>query len=203
LFARLRAQTGIWAPAGAEDWRRHDILLGALLLAFLAIAPAVAQTSKDAPGRLTPTGATSACLGQPTTPICAAETLLACLARSEARLCRAIGLAPPAPVPDGVPQIEYVIERVSVIRPADVTDDLKDLEWYKPGYTLIELLRRSCPATQADCGDESWDGVQVYLRNRGGGAAPHWEVVHWRSDAEQDVAPQEPENFQEPKPPAR
>lgn len=172
--------------------------LAALAMAIAAVpAPrAAAQTAKETPGRITPTSATSPCVGRPETSVCAAETLLACLARSDAGLCRAVATPAPAPLPDGVPQTEYVIERVSVIRPADVTDDLKELEWYKPGYTLIEMLRRSCPATQADCGDESWEGVQVYLRHQRSGAAAGWEVVHWRADSEPDTPPQEPENFQ-------
>jgi hypothetical protein len=164
-----------------------------------AAIPALAQSSKGAPGRLTPTMATSICIGQPRTPICAAETLLACLARTDAALCSTVGVPPPAPLPDGVPQIEYVIERVSVIRLEDVTDDLKELDWYKPGHTLVELLRRACPAAQTDCQDESWDGVQVYLRDRTGA----WEIVHWRSDSEQDTPPQEPENFQKTGAPGR
>lgn len=177
-------------------WRTPAI---ALALALSAMVPAAAQTTKETPGRLTASAATSRCLGEPATPICATETLLACLARADATFCRAVAATTPAPPSDAAPQVEYVIERVSVIRQSDITDDLKDLEWYKPGYTLVELLRRACPASQADCGGESWDGMQVYLRNRGAG----WEIVHWRSDAEQDTPPQEPDNFQRPNAPAQ
>lgn len=183
-------------PFGA--WRA---LATALAVSLSAAAPAAAQSIKDASGRLTANLATSRCLGEPATPICATETLLACLARADAALCRAAAISTPAAPSDAPPQIEYVIERVSVIRQADVTDDLKDLEWYKPGYTLVELLRRACPASQADCRNENWDGMQVYLRQRGD--APAWEIVHWRGDAEQDTPPQEPDNFQRPNPPTQ
>lgn len=171
----------------------------ALCATVLWMQPAAAQT-KAAPARISPAGATSACLGQASTPVCAAETLLACLARGDAGLCRTVMPAMSVPQPNGLPQVEYVVERVSVIRGSDVTEDLKDLDWYKPGYTLVEIMRRACPASESDCGAESWDGVQVYLRR---GADSRWEIVHWRSDAEPDTPPEDPENFQTATIPAR
>lgn len=165
---------------------RAALLLGTLLLASL---PALAQTPKPAPGRITVDTATSQCLGAPATPSCAAETLLACLARGEAALCRAVGAATPTRSGEPV-QVEYVMERVSIIRPEDVTDDLRDLEWFKPGYALVEAQRRLCPASAGSCDGESWEDVQVYLRQRQDAAPPVWEIVHWRSESEPDV-PQE------------
>ena len=172
------------------------------VLLALAALPAAAQSAKESPGRIAPGSATSQCIGQPETPICAAETLLACMARGDASLCRSVLATAPQPLPNGVPQLEYVIERVSVIRPESVTDDLKDLEWYRPGYTLVEMLRRTCPASDVSCSTETWEGVQVYLRRRGGGTGP-WEIVHWRSEGEPDTPPDEPENFQTATSPAR
>lgn len=177
---------------------RHTVML-LLAAGVLASTYAIAQTAKDSPGRITKSTATSRCIDEPSTPVCATETLLACQLRAEAALCRSVGAAIPASPADGAAQIEYVIERVGVIRPEDISEDLKDLDWYKPGYTLVELLRRTCPASQLDCRDESWEGVQVYLRSRGAG----WDIVHWRSDAEQDTPPEEPDNFQRPNAPAQ
>ncbi len=120
--------------------------LALALACALPVLAAMAQTSKEAPGRIGPEAATSTCLGAPATPACATETLLACLARGDAALCRAVGAA--TPPRSGEPQqTEYVMERVSLIRPEDVTDDLRDLDWFKPGYALVEAQRRACPAS--------------------------------------------------------
>lgn len=167
-------------------------LLGGLVLAAPAAGPALAQSSKDKPGRVTPTETTSRCLGTPRSPVCGAETLVACLTRGEAGLCRAV--AAPTPARSAEPmQVEYVIERESIIRPEDVTEDMRDLDWYKPGFALVEMLHRACPASQAAC-DETWDDLQVYLR-RAPADEGRWEVVHWRSDTEPDRGPDLPEAF--------
>lgn len=169
-----------------------------LVTACLA-APARAQTSRDAPGHITPTTATSTCIGGVATPVCTAETLLACLARHDDSLCRRVGVAPPARRLDnaGQIQIDYVIVRVSVIRPEDISEDTRDLDWYKPGYTLIEMDRRACPATQPRCdSDEDWDDLQVYLRPAP--APGTWQVVTWRSESDPDLVPDIPDAYQHP-----
>ena len=146
-----------------------------------------------------PATATSTCIGASTTPVCAAETLLACFARADDALCRRVGAVPPARRIEnaGSIQIDYVIVRISVIRAADITDDTRDLDWYKPGYTLIEMDRRTCPATQPSCDSDSWDDLQVYLR-REPGAERGWQIVAWRSESEPDLAPDIPDAFQHP-----
>lgn len=175
---------------------RLTVTVAVLLLALPAFnLSAGAQTSKESPGRITPVSATSACIGGATTPSCATETLLACLTRGDAALCRAVSAAAP-PRPAGEPmQTEYVLERVSIIRVEDISDDLRDVEWFKPGYALVEALRRACPAASASCEDESWDDLQVYLRQRPGAEPAQWEIVYWRSDSEPDVSPELPDDF--------
>lgn len=173
-----------------------------VILAVVAFAgSAVAQMSRSAPGHITPTSATSGCIGAATTAVCAAETLLACLARGDASLCRAVGAVPPARRVEnaGRIQIDYVVVRVSVIRPEDITDDTRDLDWYKPGYTLIEMDRRACPAEQSHCDSDDWDDLQVYLK-RGADAERPWQVVTWRSETEPDLAPEIPDSFRGPPP---
>ncbi|MBV8536997.1 MAG: hypothetical protein JO128_15460 [Alphaproteobacteria bacterium] len=161
---------------------------------------ALAQSSRAKPGHITPTGATSTCIGTATTPLCAAETLLACLARGDESLCRRVGAVPPARRLDnaGNIQIDYVVVRTSVIRPEDITDDTRDLDWYKPGYTLIEMDRRACLADQAACDLDTWDDLQVYLRKVVGADHTLWQVVFWRSESEPDLAPDIPDAFQHP-----
>jgi hypothetical protein len=155
-----------------------------------ALAPTAHAQSKAAAekvGRIDAAHASSACIGSAGSPVCATETLLACFARAQPDLCAKVGTEPRAGE-KGPGTIEYVIDRVSVIRAEDITEELRDVEWFKAGYTLIELRRRNCAAA---CGDESWEDMQVYLRPHGSG----WAVVAWRGELEQEGAPEEPENF--------
>lgn len=172
-------------------WLRGAATLAVALLAL----PVAAQTSKESPGRITPTAATSACIGGAATPNCAAETFLACLTRGDMTLCRAVNAAVPQRAAGEPIQTEYVLERSSLIRPEDVTEDLRDVEWFKPGFALVEAQRRVCPADIASCADESWEDLQVYLRRRDDAATVAWDVIHWRSDSEPDMAPELPDDF--------
>jgi hypothetical protein len=164
-------------------------------LALVCLLPpsAHAQTKKAAEkiGHITQTQATSACIGGAGSASCATETLLACFARADKSLCEKVG-ADPRGIRDPAP-VEYVIDRVGVIRQEDITEDMRDLEWFKPGYTLVELRRRSCAAP---CGDEPWEDMQVYLRQRGSA----WEVVNWRAEVEEDEVPETPEDLKPAKP---
>jgi hypothetical protein len=168
------------------------IFFGGLALAlWLATAPAAAQTkpAEAKVGLVAPGAATSLCIGSATSPVCMAETLLACFARAEAGLCAKVGADPHAGRREpGL--IEYVIERVNVIRAEDVTEDMRDVDWFKAGYTLVELRRRNCPAA-AGCAGEPWDDLQVYLRPRGSA----WEMVAWRGESEPEGAPEIPDAY--------
>lgn len=171
---------------------RHIVLAVLLVCAGAARAQ---ETSIDKPGRISASAATSTCLADPRTPQCATETLLACLTRAEARYCRAVGIGEVAP-PEAPIVTEYVIERVSVIRPEDVTEDLRGLDWFKPGFALVEVLRRSCAAPARACVDEEWEEIQVYAKPAGG----RWEIVTWRGENEPDGAPDIPDNYRPPPP---
>lgn len=159
-------------------------------LASMATAQAYAQSKPPADkiGRIGPGQATSGCIGSASSPVCSTETLLACFARAEPALCAKVG-ADTRPAGREAGAVEYWIERVSEIRAEDITEDLRELEWFKAGYTLVELRRRGCAAS--GCTDESWEDMQVYLRPRGAS----WEIVAWRGDLEQESAPEVPENF--------
>jgi hypothetical protein len=159
------------------------------VLACAIAAPAHAQSKRavEKPDWVGAGQATSSCIGATTSPVCATETLLACFARANAELCAKIGVAPRAGGREPGP-IEYIIDRVSVIRTEDITEELRELDWFKAGYTLIELRRRGCAT--GDCGNESWEDMQVYLRPQG----EAWAIVAWRG-IEQEGAPEEPENF--------
>lgn len=63
-----------------------------LAVSWLALSVGAAQAEETYPTgvrTITATAATSACIGDISTPICALETLFACLARRDPTLCRA------------------------------------------------------------------------------------------------------------------
>lgn len=165
---------------------RRALALIAAGVPLAGAAPAVAQPPQGAVSAVAPSGATSACIGQTATAVCAAETLLACLARAEPALCRRVGMAPPPGPPS---RIEYVVERASTIRAEEVTEELRELDWFRPGYALVEIMRRTCASEQPSCAGESWEPVQIYLRPVDGG----WHMVALRGEADQDTVPELPE----------
>lgn len=169
---------------------RLDLVFGLIGAAAIVVASGSMVHAQPRPtARVSPSEATSSCLGLPITPQCAADTLIACFARGDRQLCRAVGVSGARP-DDGVPPllIEYLVERVSIIRPEDITDDLAGVDWFKPGYGMVELQRRSCPPERATCADEEWQALQVIARPRG----ERWEIVIWRSDIEPEILPEIP-----------
>lgn len=165
----------------------------ALLAAVLFAGVAGAQT----PSRVAPESASVGCVGQADDPACAAATFFACAIRRTAELCAAIGLDEAPHLVDDGHAIEWLVERASVIREQDVTDELKHLAWFKAGNTLVEAQVRKCAATLPDCAAENWDDWQIYLAPEGG----KFRVVGWRGDSEPDGPPEIPEAFR-PQPPA-
>ena len=144
--------------------------------------------------RIGPAGGTSSCVGDVASVGCAVDTLMACLARADRALCLRVGAEPPEPMP--APRaIAYVVDRSSVIRREQVGDDQRDLAWFRPGYTLVELRMRFCPPT-GSCADESWEDMQIYLRRQG----QAWQIVNWLAPGDPDASPQIPESFV-PRPP--
>lgn len=167
---------------------RLSIFVLALSACLLPLT-ASAQSKKPADkiGRITPTDATSTCIGSAGSPVCASETLLACFARADRSLCEKVHADPRTGARE--PGLtEYVIDRVTVIRAEDITDDQRDLEGFKAGNTLVELRRRACAA---ECSDAPWEDMQIYLRPN----ANLWEVVAWRGDVEEHEVPEVPDTF--------
>jgi len=67
------------------------------LILVLALLPFVALADDDLAGfsgtrAITATSADSPCIGKPMTPLCAAETLMACSIRRDVKLCRVVGV---------------------------------------------------------------------------------------------------------------
>lgn len=180
--------------ASASRRARGRAVVRGLARAAAAIAIACCGAAAANERRVGPASGTSACIGDAASAICAVDTLMACLARAERALCQRVGAEPPEPMPP--PRtIAYVVDRSSVIRREQVGDDQRDLAWFRPGYTLVELRMRFCPAT-ASCADEPWEDVQVYLRRQG----QAWQIVNWMAPGDPDASPQIPDSFV-PRPP--
>ena len=123
--------------------------------------------------RITPSTADSACIGSPVTPLCAVETWIACFARGDLSLCRAVGQDYEFFEPDGVTwPTEYVIERMHKIRPEDVTEEQKSPDW-QPGYFEFVVRKRSCPPPQTTCRGETWFRFYFIVKPVGG----LWHIV--------------------------
>lgn len=164
--------------------------------AGLAGAACAATASEIQTRRIGPSSASSACIGEASSVSCAVDTLLACVARANRALCLRAGAEPPDPMPP--PRtLFYAIERSGVIRREQVGDDQRDLPWFQPGHTLVELRLRACPAGQSTCPDEAWEDLQVYLHRQG----QAWRILHWHAPGDSDASPQIPDSFS-PRPPA-
>jgi hypothetical protein len=171
-----------------------------LVLALLLTAPQIA-TAASPMGRISGGTATSTCIGSVSSPTCTAETLLACFARADVALCRRVNVADAgSELQAGSHTIEYIIDRQTTIKQQDITDDLKDLEYYKPGYVLLEIRRRDCAAGQATCADAAWSDLQIFVRPLATGG---WDIAAWRGDNEQESAPEIPETYEPAKKPGQ
>jgi hypothetical protein len=87
---------------------------------------------------ITPTSATSKCIGDPKTPICAVETFLACFARQKAELCKRVE-APETDLGESTQEITYRVLFSKIIRKKDISKSLVDSYWIKPGYAEVEI----------------------------------------------------------------
>lgn len=114
-------------------------ILAAIFL-LLGIGAANAQT----PSRITPDTANITCVGKADTPQCATATFFACAVRRTAEICAAAGLTEPPRLFDGTVAVEWLVDRASIIRERDVTEDLQHFAWFKAGNTLVEAQVRRC-----------------------------------------------------------
>ena len=106
--------------------------------------------------RITPSDATSDCIGDPRTPVCAVETFIACSARHHRPLCRRIGVGDSFSFTGTVETREYAIVYQKRLRPEDIPSYPKDAYWAKPGYVEVQIIRRYCRAGQQTCPEEPW-----------------------------------------------
>jgi hypothetical protein len=131
--------------AGGYDraMSRRSIAWSFLSLALIgAMADARAQvTSAIDPAQIrviTPTESTSECIGDPRTPLCALETLLACIARKELPFCHRVGIFDYTP-PEPAATYRYRVLSMKILTEADMRPDLAEADWWKPGHADIAV----------------------------------------------------------------
>jgi hypothetical protein len=123
------------------------------------------------------TATSSRCIGQPHTPLCAAETLLACFQRGKLDLCRLVDdgtnvyasvFATPA---DPRPVLTYRVAATRVVRAADT-----DKGTAAAGDVVLRIEQR-----EALPGDPPGPAAasQFLLRQRPDGT---WKVVTWEDE---------------------
>jgi len=131
--------------------------------------------------RITQTSATSDCIGDPKTPLCAVETFRACFARQDRSLCRLVG-QPDVQFVGGAQTVEYIVGSIEAIRAADISADEGHLFWKKAGNQVIDVAARYCPVGRNVCPDESW----TYYSYVVGQAPGQWNIVSWYSENDWD-----------------
>ena len=151
---------------------RTSATIAAVLIFLLGIAAAqAAETYPSEVRTITATSATSSCIGDPKTPVCAVETFRACSARLNNDLCLRVGVEGfmfrKAPY-----NLRYRILSARILRPRDIPSHLRDTYWMKPGHAEITLLELPDPVLKT-CPEGC--KYSYYLRPLNG----EWQIVDW------------------------
>jgi hypothetical protein len=120
--------------------RSLGIFVAAAILATGLASQAIADEKFD-PKQvrvITPTSATSKCIGDPKTPICAVETLLACRARKKQELCDLVNIHNESL--DGEPtSISYRIMKSHILTKRDIPKNMANFPTWKIGYADVAI----------------------------------------------------------------
>jgi hypothetical protein len=110
---------------GNERLRRRRVRYSAGLIglaAWLCLGAAAAREFDPNDIRIiTPTEATSTCIGEPKTPVCAVETMMACMVRRDESLCRRVGIEK-ACFDSKISGIAYRIDETRFLRESDIPE---------------------------------------------------------------------------------
>lgn len=94
--------------------------------------------------------ATSTCIGDPRTPVCAIETKLACDARQDASLCRKAGTVQ-GPQPRQAGTLRYRVVEVEIVPEGS---PLTILPFVKPGFAVVTIAYPDHPTEAFPDGHE-------------------------------------------------
>lgn len=142
----------------------HIALLA--LLGGAAVDARAQESDKIDPAQIrfiTPSAASSSCIGKPTTPMCGIETLIGCANYIWNEACERINkrVYPHVRRND---RVEYVIvkagfvnkARVRAARAASVDQEYGDIPWLGEDLFQAKVLDRTCSAEKANCEGVPW-----------------------------------------------
>lgn len=154
-------------------WKLLTLCAAAAFFPLAAVAEGVNETYPSEIRVITATDATSDCIDDPRTPVCAVETLLACFARREKSLCQRVGVDY---VPPGPPLAKslYRFLSVRILTEADMIPERAHTNWWKPGYANIVIQE---PDDHMNFCDPDGGGCRTNYSVRPGPEG--WEVVDW------------------------
>lgn len=127
---------------------------------------------KDVWRTITQTKATSDCIGSPVTPLCAADTFLACILRHQIDLCKKVGQQRMYFGPRYVSE-EYYIVAQKTLREQDILERFKDAYWHRPGFVEMTVKSRSRLDNGGFYPAKGWDTYTYMLKPVDG----RWHVV--------------------------
>jgi len=157
-----------------------------ILSLLFGLPTAAAQSDESALAKLSRIDqhdASSPCIGDPRTPVCAVETVMACLARQEEPLCKKVGVSWSA-VRQSDQETERQRHRVDYVvlsaHPLPQWDDVSGqltLTGRSSTDRQVYVAERYCLEGGTDCNPLAWDLLYYAVRPSGKG----WTVVNWQS----------------------
>ncbi len=152
-------------------------------LAAWELSPGVALAGEAAEGEIrviTPTEATSDCVGDPRTPLCAIETLLGCSNYVWVKGCKKVNKERSV---RKMLRIEYIIVETGFVDPKMVAEakyekfptEFGSCPWLNPGQFQARIKERNCSAKKKSCKDAPWLDVEYTVSNHG----TYWD---WAAD---------------------
>ena len=153
-------------------------LAAALALGACAGSGAVMDDFDPAEVRvITPTEATSKCIGDPRTPACALDTMFACVVRRDAELCRRVGIdetfAREPCFKPGILDARYKIKEIELLAEKDMPPYLKKKKREGELYAVIVYNALLCRPHRLPCTTFNIGGAET-LKSSGQGWVVTW-----------------------------
>lgn len=121
---------------------------------------------------------TSDCIGRPVSPVCAAETWMACFSMRDPSLCERAGVKGVKFHPDWK-SFAFFYEVISIkqVSPRNAAAIGSDSEWIRAGYAHVRVAGRACVVGQP-C-ERTGLSVRDYFLRPAGNA---WQLTGWHDD---------------------
>lgn len=159
------------------------LLLGVIVIgAGIVLSSNQHAVTQDAQiRRIIQTQATSECIGDPKTPLCAVDTFIACLTRRQLELCRVVGIERMS-FRNDVMVSEYVILSKTVLDDSNIPDNLKNTDWYQLGFVDFDFDWRVSTIAKGITSAEDWKNYSLSVKPVG----LKWHVASWAEAGYED-----------------